>query len=108
LLHTGIIGAILLLGFFVFFLAKLLFKIVSLPRGHPRKRALMVFVIFFLGWFVIHSGTSQQFAYYADPHVAMVQAFFFTFAALTYYNSQEKKERDSQSRTIHIRESVEV
>lgn len=95
LLHTGIIGTVLLFSFFTFFLTKLFSAATALPRGHPQKNQLMVFIIFFVGWFLIHSVTSQQFAFYAQPHVGMVIGFYFSFAALTYLRSQEKKEKEA-------------
>lgn len=88
LLHTGILGALLLFGFLVHFLSVLFFTGVKLPAGHPQKKQLLVFVVFFFGWFLIHSVTSQQFAFYADPHNGMVRAFFFSFAALIYRKAQ--------------------
>ena len=73
---------------------KLFTSATSLPKGHPQKNQLVVFIIFFVGWFLIHSVTSQQFAFYAQPHVGMVIGFYFSFAALTYLRSQEKKETE--------------
>jgi hypothetical protein len=93
LLHTGIIGALALFSFFVFYMVKLFSAFAALPKGHPNKNQLAVFMIFFLGWFLIHSVTSQQFAFYAQPHVGMIIGFYFRFAALTYLRSQEKKQK---------------
>ena len=93
LLHTGIIGAVALFTFFTFFLVRMFSAYAALPRGHLQKNPLLVFIIFFFGWFLIHSVTSQQFAFYAQPHVGMVIGYYFSFAALTYNRSQEKKEK---------------
>ncbi len=94
LLHTGVIGAVLLFSFFTYFLMKLFTSATSLPKGHPQKNQLVVFIIFFVGWFLIHSVTSQQFAFYAQPDVGMVIGLYFSFAALSYLRSQEKKETE--------------
>jgi hypothetical protein len=45
-------------------------------------KSLRVFVIFFLGWFVIHSTSGQHFSYALMPTYTIVQAIFFSFGAL--------------------------
>ncbi|MBK6931690.1 MAG: hypothetical protein IPH12_12825 [Saprospirales bacterium] len=67
LLHSGILGAILMGMFFVYFHFVLFWRSTHLPRGHPLKEAIMVFVIFFPGWFFIHSTSGQHFGYYQEP-----------------------------------------
>lgn len=84
LMHSGILGAILMALFFFYFNATLFLKSISLPYDNIYKKALLVFVIFFLGWFIIHSTSSQYFSYYQSPGGAMVQAFFFSLGALAY------------------------
>ena len=107
LLQTGIVGAALLLVFFLRFLWKLFVKSAGLPKQHPRKKEFKVFLFFFGGWFLIHSLTSQQFAFYAEPHVGMVIAYFFSLTALTYRNCGEEKQ-EFRSRTPRKLEYVKV
>jgi hypothetical protein len=97
LLHTGIIGAIALFSFIIFFMVKMFSAYASLPKDHPNRNQLLIFQIFFLGWFLIHSVTSQQFAFYAQPHQGMVIGYYFSFAALIYLRSQESRVKASSN-----------
>lgn len=84
LLHSGIFGALLLLIFLGYFFGKLISRNGELPYEHPLKNALLVFPVFFLGWFIIHSTSGQQFQFYAAPAGGMAQAIFFSFGAMIY------------------------
>ena len=90
LLHSGLIGAILLGLFFGIFHLKLILRSFSLPAGHPHKYALLVFPIFFLGWFIIHSTSGQKFHFYGAPIEAISQAFYFSFGALLFRITSDK------------------
>lgn len=87
LLHSGILGALLMGMFFVYFHGTLFWRSTLLPRGHPAKDALLVFVIFFPGWFFIHSTSGQHFAYYQDPDDGIVICSYFSFGILAYRNT---------------------
>lgn len=80
LLHSGVVGAALMLIFFSFFNYKLLFasKTMGINLG---GKSLLVFPVFFLGWFIIHSTSGQQFAYSTLPGGAITIVIFFTFGA---------------------------
>lgn len=91
LMTSGALGYLLLNGFFVFFMYKML-------TIYPRKRLnpgadinLLVFVIFLTGWLFIHSTSGQHFSYGGMPVRIIPQAVFFSFAAFIY--SQIKKAR---------------
>ncbi|TNE54868.1 MAG: hypothetical protein EP344_13970 [Bacteroidetes bacterium] len=94
LLHSGIIGAILMAGFFIFFHVKLILLSVGLPRGHPAKQALLVFPVFFPGWFLIHSTSGQQFAYYLNPGNALFTAAYFGLGALVFQSAFKKQPKE--------------
>lgn len=87
LLHSGIIGGLLMAGFFGYFCVVLFFRSYWLKRNHPYKKALIVFPIFFLGWFFIHSSTQFYFSYALTPDLGFIQAIFFSMGALIYRNS---------------------
>ena len=108
LLHTGIVGAASLLAFLVVFLWKVFVKTSGLQKRDAYKRQLKVFLCFFSGWFLIHSLTSQQFAFYAEPHVGMVIGFYFTFAALLYRNCGEQRKEEVQTAMVKKLEYVQV
>jgi hypothetical protein len=83
LLHAGIVGAFLLGSFFINFLL----KIINLAFLKPAfKKPLLVFPVFFLCWFIIHSTSGQHFAFYGVPRGIMPQVLYFSFAAIYYSN----------------------
>lgn len=84
LLHSGIIGAILLLVFILFYHGKLLARSLQLLKGNPYKETLLLWATFFPGWFSIHSSSGQHFAYYADPVGGIVIGVYLTMGALMY------------------------
>lgn len=81
LLHGGILGVLALMGFFAHFFIRLLLVATRLPRSHTLKKALLVFPLFFLGWFLIHSTSGQHFSLYQDLSGALVQSIFFGLGA---------------------------
>lgn len=98
LLHSGIIGGLLMLSFFIYFNAKLWIRSMILPKGHPYKQVLLVFVIFFMGWFTIHSSTQYYFSYYVQcSGVGILLVTFFSFASLVYDKSMESSKDIVQS-----------
>ena len=87
LLHAGIIGAALMAAFLVFFSVKLIARSTELPEGALYKRGLLVFPIFLLGWFIIHSSSGQWFEFGGEPGVTIPQVLFFSFGAFCYRDS---------------------
>lgn len=90
LLHSGILGAVLMGIFFVTFHGSLFFRNRKLPRGHPWKDALLVFVVFFPGWFFIHSSSGQHFSYYQYPGQAIIVVTYMSLGGLAYRRSYDK------------------
>lgn len=82
LLLSGIVGLILLYSF-ILFVSK---KIISLYRSNitdnPFKKACLVFPVFFLGWFFIHSTSVQQFTYFGIPNSIFPQAIILALVNL--------------------------
>ncbi len=84
LLHAGIIGFVLMIGFIFYFISKMLGCYISSSPNNPFSRTFLVFVIFLLGLIIIHSTTTQQFAFYGLPNDIFPQAIFLSLAGLTY------------------------
>ncbi|MFZ2901246.1 MAG: hypothetical protein WA004_21630 [Saprospiraceae bacterium] len=84
LLQAGILGALLMALFLGYFQWKLFQRSMSLPAGNIYKNALLVFPVFFMGWFIIHSSSGQQFMFYGDPAGTIGQAIYFAFGAVIY------------------------
>lgn len=80
LLHSGVVGLLLLYGFIFYVCAKL----VSLGRNKNSlnlyKKAGLVIPVFTLGWFLIHTTTVQQFAYLGIPNAVFPQAVILGLA----------------------------
>lgn len=84
LLHSGVVGYALLLLFVLFFLFRLWqLSLVTYGRG-VYSSSLLVFPIFFLGWFFIHSTSGQQFGYTTGYIFAIPQSIWFAFGATLY------------------------
>lgn len=75
--------------FFGFFLLKIFVLHLQLPHDHPNKVQLRVFLIFFLGWFMLHSSSEQLFAYYQYTAPGIMLATYFSMAALTFHLAAE-------------------
>lgn len=89
LLHSGIIGFVILIGFLAYFSIKLLLLYFQKGNQFVLRGGLPVFIIFLSGWFIIHSTSGQQFDYMGMPLQIIPQAIFFSFGALVYSKSKE-------------------
>lgn len=85
LMHAGVVGFLLMLLFFFYFNWKLFLCSASLPRSHPMKEVPLIFIIFFMGWFVLHSSSGQYFSYYQAPAEGILLGVFFSFGGLLYH-----------------------
>ncbi len=84
LLHAGILGMVLLFGFFFFFHAKLVLTSLNLPPDADRKSALLIFPLFFMSLMILHSSSGQKFAFHQQVPMGMIQAIYFSFGGLVY------------------------
>lgn len=90
LLHSGVIGALLLASFFGYFMLKLFMRSLRLSSDHFAKEGLMLFVVFFPGWYILHSTSGQYFGYHVNLGPGLVEGLFFCMAGLIYNESFEK------------------
>lgn len=91
LLHSGLIGFVLLTGFLLYFSIKLTELYLAKNRYNIFKSAIPVFIIFLAGWYIIHSTSGQHFNYIGIPAQIMPQAIFFSFGAFVYSLSKRIK-----------------
>lgn len=89
LMHSGIIGYALMHLFFIYFVVKLFMRSTQQSRGSPYKGALLLFSIFFIAWFLLHSSSQQFFSYYQFVIGGIIQAVFFSMGAMMYEESYE-------------------
>lgn len=87
LLHAGVVGFSLLIGFLLFFCLKLFFIFQKLPQSYTLQRSIITFIIMLLGWFFLHSSSGQSFRFAGLPAHIIPQAVFFSFGALIYAKS---------------------
>lgn len=85
LLHSGIIGFALMLIFFLIFIGKIIQTTINTSNN-----ALMVFIVFLIGWLIIHSTSGQHFSYTQIPAYVMPQAIFFCFAAFSVAEAENQ------------------
>ncbi len=100
LLHAGIIGILLIAWFFGYFCLKLFFRSVNVPPDDPAKQTLLLFILTFMSWFIIHSSSEQLFSLYNYVSPGLIQGAFFSMAALIYdntFNREEQEEEDHDS-----------
>jgi hypothetical protein len=76
LLQSGIIGFLLMMLFFLYFLFKLFFTSIL-----TNEKYLKLFLVFFIGWFIIHSTSGIHFSYGLTLGNTMTQVLFFCFGA---------------------------
>lgn len=84
---SGIAGFVLLNGFLIYFIWKILYVYNRSIRRVPDRNSLLVLVFFLAGWFLIHSTSGQQFNYIGMPATIIPQAIFFSFGAFQYERS---------------------
>ena len=80
--------------FFLFWINfnKKIFQLQSrIPRNDPNKKALLVFIIVFIGIFIIHSSSMQFFDYEIGYARGLFLGLFFSFANSVYQESKEKR-----------------
>ena len=81
------IGFVLLNGFLIYFAYMLMGLYLRFPPGHQYRDEVIVFVVFLVGWFFIHSTSGQQFSFSGMPEKIIPQALFFSFGALQFNKS---------------------
>lgn len=111
LLHSGVLGVLLMALFFFYFFSKLYLLNGMLPRSHPLRGALLVFIVVFLGWFFLHSSSRQYFAYHFRPNTGIIQALFFSFGGLMYYKARlwsDPTEYEAQEQALETTNQVET
>lgn len=108
LMHSGLAGLLLLYSFFGYFLFKLGDLSFRLPPGHPDKKAALVFLIFFAGWFFLHSTSGQQFGYFALPTKGLTQSLFFSLGAYLYYSARGGRTENSTCTANQTNEKEEL
>jgi hypothetical protein len=84
LLHSGIIGVLFLIIFIVFFHLRLILLSGKLNGSEPFGRSLLVFPVFFLALFIIHSTSGQFLGYLTTYRSFFALAVFFSFGSYVH------------------------
>jgi len=94
LLNAGILGFLIFAFFWVYFIRKILKTYFSLSHGNNYKQSILIFVIGFLGIFIIHSSSMQMFTYTVGY---FYRGFFivFFFSMADFYLKESMKNEES-------------
>lgn len=95
LMFSGLTGFILLNGFLIWYIYNMYLAFRRSRRGALYRNGYLIFIIFLIGWFIIHSTSSQQFYFNAVPLRVMPQAIFLGLSAV-YYNLSLKPPKTKQ------------
>jgi len=91
LLHSGVIGFTLLMIFILFVNITMYTVYKSFASKSKYKDTPLVFIVFFMGYFIIHSSSGQQFGYMGYPQNVFMQAVFLGMSSIMYRLSQPKR-----------------
>lgn len=89
LLYSGIAGFLILIGFLFYFSYVMTRRYIQGRRIRRLRPEFLVFPVFLIGWFIIHSTSGQQFGYSGLPLHIIPQAVFFSFGAFLYQQSKK-------------------
>lgn len=90
LMHAGVVGFSLLMMFFIFVNATMISVHKSFTDKNKYKETGLVFVVFFIGYFIVHSSSGQQFGLLGWPGNIFPQAVFLALSSVVYNLSKEK------------------
>jgi hypothetical protein len=94
LLHAGIVGFSLLMIFFIYVNAVMFSICRSFNERSKYKNTPLVFIVFFIGYFIIHSSSGQHFGFMGYPNTLYPQAVFLAMSSVIFnINKAEEKER---------------
>lgn len=91
LLHSGVFGLALIMVLLIAFNSIFIQKSVSLNYSNIFKYKLMLFPIFLLGYFIIHSTSGQQISFYNTPDKILLQVLLFTIAIIAYRSATQSE-----------------
>lgn len=93
LLKGGFVGYLLMLIFWIYFNITLYKRNLMLSKQNIYKNALLVFIIGFIGFFIIHSSSGYVFNYHINYQSGMAIAviILFTFADRVYKETFKSK-----------------
>jgi len=90
LAFSGLTGFILLNGFLIFFAGRIFLLRKTLYRNKVKQDALLIFIFFLAGWFIIHSSSGQQFGFFGLPSQLIPLSVFFSFGAFEYSKNKSR------------------
>jgi len=91
LLNGGIIGLIIFLYFSIFFIVSVYKRYRSLSVSNPFKLGLYVFIVGYLGMFIIHSTSVSIFRYEVGFQAGMLLVLFFSFSDMIYKEAGQEQ-----------------
>jgi O-antigen ligase len=89
LMMSGILGFSLFVGFFISVSLKMYAKYLNLPKSLIQKKVFLYFIVYLIGWFLLHTTSAQQFSYGGIPSQVIPQAIYLSLCALIYSKANE-------------------
>ncbi len=90
LMHAGFIGFSLLMLFLLFVNVTMLFDYRSFAYKSKYKETCLVFIVFFIGYFILHSTSGQQIGFSGFPQNIIPQAIFLGMSSIVHKLGQRK------------------
>jgi O-antigen ligase len=84
LMHSGVVGFSLIILFILFFIIKMFGAYKKLGSQNNYKNSALTFIVFFTGWFFLHSTSGQQFCWGSLPDHIFPQAIFLGMSAVLF------------------------
>lgn len=91
LMHSGVVGFSLIILFILFFMMKMFSTYKKFNDQNNYKNCALTFIVFFIGWFFLHSTSGQQFCYGSLPDHIFPQAIFLGMASVLFNLTKVKQ-----------------
>ncbi len=101
LLHAGVVGFLLIMTFLMFINVSMLLVSRSFGEKSRYKKTPLVFVVFFIGYFIIHSSSGQQIGFLGFPINIFPQAVFLTMSSIVYKICKDERIARSNNKLIY-------
>ena len=90
LLNGGIIGYLLFVFFWIYFILTLISQKTRHSQSNLLKKSLLVFLVGIIGLLIIHSSSTTIFSYFIKVPNALMLTIFFVFADIVYKETKRQ------------------
>ncbi len=101
LLHSGVVGFLLIMTFVLFINVSMLLVHRSFSEKSRYKKTPLVFVVFFIGYFIIHSSSGQQLGFLGYSMGIFPQGVFLAMSSIIYRICQDERTARLNNKLIY-------